>query len=224
MSQDQMIADIQSQINHLDNVKRVLRTREADLDSRKRYLNANQTIPAGNVQIMRESMQGILPAYMMPGNVGGINQVCWPFYFQIELDIGDDPTIIDSSFTKGFFQVDQEAALLLMSVSRAHNTDAAGFSATVNAPLQVELIDRQSSRRFSNAPTPLQMFGFNSMPAIFPTPMYIQPNGFLDVIVNGIPATAQSFTGSGKFQLSFFGYRIRTEDTNKVLSTIFQAP
>lgn len=221
---DQRSQDIQTQINHLDNVKRVLREREADLDSRNRYLDANKTIPAGNVQIMRRSMNSILPAYMMPGNIGGINEVTWPFMFQIDFDLGDNPTIIDSSFTKNFFQVDQEAALLLMAVSRAHNTNAAGFSATVNAPLQVELIDRQSTRRFSNAPTPLQMFGFNSQPSILPTPMYVPPNDFLDVVVNGIPATGQDFNGSGKFQLSFFGYRIRTEDTNKVLSTIFQAP
>lgn len=223
MSQDQTNS-IQAQLNHLDNIKRVLRQREADLNARNRFLSGNSTIPASNVQVMRESMNGILPAYMMPGNVGGLNQVTWPFYFQVEIDIGDNPVVVDNNYTKGFFQVDQEAALLLMSVSRAHNTDVANFSGTVDAPLQVELVDRQSSRRFSNAPTPLQMFGFNSKPSILPTPMYIQPNGFLDVIVNGIPTTPQNFTGSGKFQLSFFGYRIRTEDTNKVLSTIFQAP
>jgi len=224
MSTDQRVNDIQAQINHLDNIKRTLRQRENDLDARSRYLNTNPTVPAGNVQRMRSSMNSILPAYMMPGNVGGINEVTWPFFFQIDFDLGDNPTVIDSSFTKNFFQIDQEAALLLMAVSRSHGTDAAGFSATVNAPLQVELIDRQSSRRFSNAPTPLQMFGFNSQPSILPTPMYLPPNDFLDVVVNGIPATAQNFTGSGKFQLSFFGYRIRTEDTQKVLSTIFQAP
>lgn len=221
---DQRTQDIQNQINHLDNVKKALRQREKNLDVQNQYLSANPTINAGNVQVMRRSMQGVLPAYMMPGNVGGINEVCWPFYFQIEFDLGDDPTIIDSTFTKNFFQVDQEAALLLMSMSRAHNTSAGNLSATQNAPLQVEVIDRQSSRRFNSAPVPLQMIGFNSCPSVLPTPMYIPPNDFIDVQVSGIPATAQAFTGSGKFQLSFFGYRIRTEDTAKVLSTIFQAP
>ncbi len=221
---DERVDQIQQQINHLDNLKRGLRERENNLDARNEYLKRPQSFPASSVQGLQKSLFGSLPAYMMPGNVGGLNQVCWPFFFQIDLDMGDDPVIIDTNVEKNFFQVDQEACLLLMSISRAHNTNAAGFSATVNAPLQVELIDRQSSRRFSNAPTPLQMFGTNSCPSIFPTPMFIYPNGFLDVVVNGIPTVGQNFTGSGKFQLSFFGYRIRTEDTGKVLSTIFQAP
>jgi hypothetical protein len=43
------------------------------------------------------------------------------------------------------------------------------------------------------------------------------------VIANGIPVVGQDFTGSGVFQLSFFGYRVRTEDAGKVLSTIFSS-
>ncbi len=219
--QDERVNQIQGEITHLNNVKRALREREASLDARKRFINSPGAFQNNNVKSLRQSLMGALPNYMMPGNVGGINEVTWPFYFQVNIDLGADPTIAANTFAKGFYQVDQEAAFLLQSICRSHSTNAAGQSATINAPLQIELIDRQSSRRFSNDPIPLQMFGFNSMPSILPTPMYIQPNAFLDVVVNGIPEIGQDFTGSGSFQLSFFGYRIRTDDAGKVLSTIF---
>lgn len=221
--QDDRIWGIQQSINQLNNIKKALREREASLDARKRYLDNPGTFPTNNVKNLKNSLFGALPNHMMPGNVGGINEVTWPFLFQVNIDMGTNPSIIDSTFARGFFQVDQEAALLLMAVSRAHETDETGQSATILAPLQVEFIDRQSSRRFNNAPMPLQMIGQNSCPSILPTPMYVQPNAFLDVVVNGIPTTAQDFNGSGEFQLSFFGYRIRTDDAGKVLSTIFQS-
>lgn len=220
--QDDRMNQIQSSINHLNNVKRALRDREANLDARSQYLNNPGTFPASTVKNLRNTLLGNLPAHMMPGNVGGINQVTWPFYFQAVLDFGQDPTIEQTNIVKSFFQVDQEAAFLIMSIERSHSTDAAGASATVNAPIQIDLIDRQSSRRFSSLPSPLQCFGFNSCPSIFPTPFYMQPNAFLDIQASGIPAVGQNYTGSGAFTLSFFGYRIRTEDAGKVLSTIFQ--
>lgn len=223
--EDDRIYGIQQQINHLNNVKRSLREREKTLNARAMYLNNPQSFPANSVKNLRQSLLGNLPNHMVPGNVGGINEVTWPFFFQVNLDFGDDPAIADNIFAKSFFQVDQEAAFLIMSIDRAHSTNAAGQSATINAPIQIELIDRQSSRRFSNAPVPLQMYGTNSCPSILPTPMYMMPNAFLDIVASGIPAAAfpVDFTGSGAFQLSFFGYRIRTEDAGKVLSTIFSS-
>ena len=219
--QDDRVNAVRAQINHLTQLKRALRERERSLNARSMVLSSPQTFPGNNVKSLKDSMIGNLPSHMVPGNVGGINEVTWPFYFQIEMDMGDDPSISETLIRRGSFQVDREAALLLMSVSRAHNTDDLGASATILAPLQVEIIDRQSSRRFNNAPMPLQMIGQNSNPSIFPTPMYIQPNAFLDVVVSGINTIPQDFSGSGRFQLSFFGYRIRTEDAGKVLSTIF---
>jgi hypothetical protein len=220
---DDRLNQIQGQINHVNNLKRQLREREKSIMARNHVLNQPRTFPANSVKNLRDSFLGNLPNHMVPGNVGGINEVTWPFYFQANFDLGDDPTINDHTFIRSSFQVDQEAALLLMSIDRSHSTNAAGQSATILAPLQVDIIDRQSSRRFSNAPIPLQMFGSNSCPSILPTPMYIQPNGFIDFVVNGIPVSDQNVTGSGKFQLSCFGYRIRIEDAGKVLSTIFSS-
>lgn len=231
MYQNDRANAIQMEIQRLTEMKRSLRNREKSQKAREMYLNGrlsgrmgswNEQVPSNNVQQLRSTLNNILPQYMVPGNVGGINQVCWPFYFQANMDLGDDPSVASNIFTRAFFQVDQEAGLILQSIGVSHSTNAVGLSATANAPLQVEIIDRQSSRRFNNAPMPIQMLGDNSLPSVLPTPMYVQPNAFIDVVVSGIPEVAQDFEGSGLIQFSFFGLRIRTEDQGAILSTIFQ--
>lgn len=221
MYADDRLNNIQAQINRLTDLKRGLRERERSIDARRTYLNKPGVFAANNVKTLRDSLMGALPNHMMPGNVGGLNEVCWPFYFQASVDFGSDPTIQANNYKSSYFQVDQEAGFLLLSIGVSFMTDSVGASAIANAPVQIELIDRQSSRRFANDPIPLQMFGGNSLPSVFPTPFYMQPNAFLDIKANGMLETAQDFTGSGLFKLSFFGYRIRTEDAGKVLSTIF---
>ena len=219
---DERSNEIDREINRLNNVKKALRMRERDLDARRRYLQS-QPVPNGaSIKTLRNGLLAALPNYMMPGNVGGLTQVTWPFLFNINIDIGTNPTVINQILARGSFQVDQESALLLQAVSIAFNTDAAGASACVNAPLQVEIIDRQSSRRFNSAPIPIQMLGQNSQPSILPTSMYEMPNAFIDIEVSGIPTVGQVFNGSGSMQFQFFGQRIRTDDAGAVLSTIFQ--
>jgi hypothetical protein len=223
VSRDERVNQIDAEINHLRNLIRHMRTREKSVDAKRTYLSQPGTVPASNVKGLRSALQGLLPTHMMPGNVGGINEVTWPFYFQINIDFGDDPTIIDTNVERGFFQVDQEAAFLLMSVGYSCGTDDNGLSACSLAPLQLDIIDRQSSRRFSNSEIPMQAFGSNSQMSIFPVAMYFQPNAFLDISVRGMNTVGQDFEGSGLIQFSFFGYRIRSEDADKVLSTIFQS-
>ena len=101
--QDDRLYSVQAQINHLNNVKKALREREKNLNARSQFLNNPQTFPVNSVKNLRDSLMGSLPAYMMPGNVGGINEVTWPFFFQINLDAGQNPVIIDKNFFKGSF-------------------------------------------------------------------------------------------------------------------------
>lgn len=219
--QDERIYGVQAEMQRLNNLKRALRDREKSLDARRAYIGSGGAVANNNVKTLQGSLQALLPNYMVPGNVGGLNEVTWPFYFSINIDFGANPTFSSNTYAKGSFQIDQEAAFILQSITRTHSTNAAGQAATMNAPIQIDLIDRQSSRRFSNDPIPLQMFGTESLASILPTGMYIQPNAFLDVSANGIMEDGQQFNGSGQFTLTFFGYRIRTEDAGKVLSTIF---
>jgi hypothetical protein len=172
----------------------------------------------GDVAQLKSNLSQVIPAYMMPGNVGGYNKVTWPFWSQVNFDFGTNPTWSSSTRQTQSFQVTQEAALLLMSISRkSYGYD----TASELAPLQVEIRDRQSSRQFNDRPIPLQMIGKKSRPTVLPTPLLIMPNAFIDFTVSSWITGSQATVGTGKLQLSCYGYRIRVEDADKVLSSIF---
>ena len=167
---------------------------------------------------LKQHLTRILPAGMVPGNVGHMNEVMWPFFHVVTIDFGLNPTYSNSTRQAQSFQVTQEACLLLSKITRkSYSYDAAGEL----APLQVTLRDRQSSRQLNDRPIPLQMFGRKSCPSILPTPYLIMPNGFFEVELTSWITGSQATTGSGKHDFVFEGYRIRIEDQDKVLSTIF---
>lgn len=172
----------------------------------------------GNPSTLKDHLRKYLPAHMLPGNVGEYNKVTWPFWFQVNFDFGNNPTWSSATRQVQSFQVTNEAAFLLMSVTRK---SYAYSTAGELAPVQLEIRDRQSSRQFNDKPIPMQMFGIKSRPSILPTPMLIMPNAFIDVTMSSFVPAPQVTAGSGKFEYSFFGYRVRVEDADKVLSTIF---
>ena len=167
---------------------------------------------------LEQTLKSIVPGYMMPTNVGDINQVSWPFYHVVDFDFGTDPTYGPTTRQTQSFQVTQEAAFIITKFS------VKSFSDTTSgelAPLSIRMIDRQSSRQFNDLAIPIQMLGGKSYPTVFPTPMLIMPNAFMDFTMESWLTASQATTGSGKFQLMIEGYRIRLGDMTKVLSTIF---
>lgn len=218
---DDRLNQIHADIAHLTNLKKQLRNQEKSLKAREQYLNQPQQFQYGGAKEMKANLQGALAPNMMPANVGGLNEVAWPFYFQVPITFGADPTISSTIVAKNSYQIDQEAAFIWMSLGVTYNTDAADLSGLIKAPIQVQIFDRQSSRQFNSTPVPVQMIGSNSQPTILPTGMFLQPNAFLDVQVSGLRDIAQTQTGSGDLQFSFFGYRTRIENASKVLSTIY---
>lgn len=174
----------------------------------------------GNIGNLHKTLNSILPPNMRPGNVGDYSSVTWPMWYQADFDFGTNPSYTSNSRQTQNFQNTQEAAFLFMAISRKHY----GYdTASALAPLQVEIRDRQSSRQFNDNPIPIQMIGRRNHPTTLPTPMLVMPNAFLDITASTwLPAgNTMATTGSGKFQLTFFGYRIRVEDSGKVLSSIF---
>lgn len=217
---------VMHEINHLTSLRKQLRAQEKSLDARLQSMPQPSQFQTGNIKQLKSNLEGFLPQYMMPANIGGLNDVAWPFWFNMNFDATTIlPVLSENSTIRQSFQVDQEACFILMSIARSHDTDSSNLSATEDAPLQVDIIDRQSSRRFETGRTPLQQFGYNANPSILPTGMLILPNAFLDCVVSGIPPAGSpqdwSAQGSPTFQLTFFGYRTRIEEAGKVLSTIF---
>jgi len=161
-----------------------------------------------------------IPAYLMPGNVGAYSKVTWPFWYSMNFDFGTNPTWTTNSRQTQSFQVSQEAAFLVSALSLKTYSYS---TASALAPLQIELKDRQSTRQFNDRPIPMQMIGKRSKPTVLPTAMLLMPNAFFDVTISSwVPSgVSQATTGTGKFQVTFYGYRVRVEDADKILSSVF---
>lgn len=172
----------------------------------------------GNMNL-KEELARKLPVNLMPGNVGDLAKVAWPFWFQVNFDFGPAPTWTPATSQTSSFQVTQEAAFLIMGIYRKSNSYS---TAGELAPLLLQIRDRQSSRLFMDKPMPWQTIGKKSRPTIFSTPMLVMPNAFIDVTLTTFATNQATAPGeSGKQQVSFFGYRVRVEDADQVLSSVF---
>lgn len=191
--------------------RKILRRIEKSL--RKQYKGENQ------MSSLHDKLKAFLPSYMMPGNVGQINKVSWPFWEVISFNFGVNPTWSNATRQVQSFNVTQEAGLLITGITqKTYGHD----NSTDLAPLQVEIRDRQSSRQLNDRAIPLQMFGKRSRTSVLPTPILFLPNAYVDVIMTSwLTTSTMASVGTGKIDLVFSGYRIRVEDQEKVLSTVF---
>lgn len=225
----QAISEEQSQRADIRFKERQLKLREKALHQEQTGIITDRRLAASlppeiaqgaNGQSLHARLAKLLPEHMVPGNVGGLNRVQWPFYHVFDFDFGDNPTLsYPASQQSASFQVTQEAALLLMALSWSPFDN--GVSG-LKGPYNIEIRDRQSSRQFNDAPIPMQMLGRRSQPTILPTPMLIMPNAFLDAVMRVWNTTPINPQGSGKHQVAVFGYRVRPQDADKVMSLIFK--
>ena len=210
--------DYKSQRREIRRLERRFRRSYLNSDENLETLSGSEEVAKEKPMSLEQTLKNILPGYMMPTNVGDVNQVSWPFYHVVDFDFGTDPTYGPNTRQTQSFQVTQEAAFVITKFSVKSFSDS---SSGELAPLSVRIIDRQSSRQFNDAAIPIQMLGGKSYPTIFPTPMLIMPNAFMDFTMESWLTANQATVGSGKFQLMIEGYRIRLGDMTKVLSTIF---
>ena len=159
-----------------------------------------------------------LPSSLIPGNVGNLYDVAWPFNYTVPFDFGTDPTYGPNTQQIQTFQNTQEAAFILGGITRkAYAYSEAGEL----APLQVLIKDRQSTRQFMDIPIPLQAIAKKTPITTFEVPLVIMPNAFIDVIITSWQTANQATVGSGRHDITFVGYRTRTSDIGTVLSTVF---
>lgn len=166
---------------------------------------------------LREQLARKLPSFLMPGNIGGYNKVTWPFWTVVDFDFGTDPVYGPTTRQSRQFRVSQDGAFLLQAITRnSFSYDTAGELAA----LQLKFIDRQSTRQLNDLPLPIQAIGHKSKPAIFPTPYLLMPSALFEVELSSWLPADQATTGNGRHQFVFFGYRVRVEDFENVLSTV----
>jgi hypothetical protein len=189
------------------NRERMTRQGLSDVDS-ARGLDAN--------------LRAALPSTMRPGNVGDINKVIWPFWFTftpVELAPG---RTLQSSLT-----ITQEAAFVWMSLAKVVFNKTAGptytyvdpdnfTSGTGSTPgLFFSLRDSSSSRTFQSGPQPVDTVGPPDEPTVLPTPVLFLPTSNIEAIFSNQHAT-KTYVGL----ITLFGYRVRLEDAQNILSTV----
>jgi len=206
----------QDQIDKILEERRVIRAKERSFRRSRLKKENNVNI----VNTLQEKLKAVLPKHLLPGNVGDLKEVTWPFYHKTTFDFGTNPTWLPTTRATQSFQVTQEAGLLLMAISRKP-WDSTG--AGDRAPLQISISDRQSSRQFNNSPIPIQSIGKKRWPTILPTSYFFVPNAFVDITMTSFIPTGETMTtvGNGKHEFSFFGYRIRAEDTASIMAAIY---
>ena len=178
--------------------------------------------PAANLQSNVANSAGTM---LTPGNIGDINSVIWPFYFPTEAP--DTPIALNETFQTGF-SVTQEAAFIFMSFVKTVylvEGDAPNDSWTYLDPdqsnpsapgLVFTLRDGSSSRQLFNTPMNLDHFGNPRFPTKFPRPVMLLPNQVMQI----------AFTNNNPTNLyvpfiTAFGYRIRIDDAQKILSLVY---
>ena len=200
-----------------------LRQQERNLKTRGKAFDAVPTISNND---LRSNLEQILPGRMIPKNIGSLSEVVWPFTYELSCELPVDGvsgnTIISGNFfSSDSFQVSREAAFILTSIYRVfRSNDLSGHQ----APLQIELIDTQSSRRFNDKPIPLQHIGYQGEPLKLEQPMLIYPNSSLKADFTSWLSNEASIevpNGDGKHSIILQGLRIRIEDVDKVFKVLF---
>lgn len=173
------------------------------------------------------NVRKFLPDYLVPGNLGDVNNVIWPFWFTAqtpELAAATPGTQVQS---KSSFTVTQEAAFILLEITKAvftHTTgpdvftyvDADNVGATPLTPgLSLILTDAQSRRNFMPTPLVFDHVGSASFPTELPTPLLFLPNSTIEIQLFNSNQTNNYIPW-----LTFLGVRCRIEDAQRILSTI----
>lgn len=210
-------------IEQLNNQIKQQKNNISIMNKRRKLLSSQPVVRSG--EGLAENLASFLPKHLVPKNVGHINKVAWPFEYSIDFDlsvVGAWPDFTNATQLVKSFQVSQEAAFLMMGISRhADDYDTGGDL----GPWTIEFRDRQSSRFFNDAPIPIQMIGQRGYLSYLAVPFLILPNAFMEIqlknfLANGITQSAPG-NSTGKSQFTCWGYRFRIEDANKVLSSIF---
>jgi hypothetical protein len=170
-----------------------------------------------------EDLAGKLPPDLMPGNVGTMASVRWNFDFPLRFEIKAGETVFsNATLLQAAFQVPQEAALILTHMAVSFQPLPGTNVTPANAPLHIEIRDRQSSRQFMSKPLPIQAIGSGRFPTILPAKMIFMPTAFVDVEMRSFADGTYDYANmTGFVNMVCYGVRIRIKDAKNILGTVF---
>lgn len=214
---------------NLKDVKNRLANAEAELQKEAQLLkNAEMRAKGGLVgndgaKTLQYNIQQGLDAPFLPGNVGDINRVIWPFWFTSEL-----VTLAPNQAANANITITQEAGFVWMSYTKAVFLEDPGNLGTYiyidpgqpNASgksngLTFTIRDSQSARSFHNIPMNINQSGYWQKPSILVTPQLFLPNSNIEV-------TWQNNDANNTYRpfISMFGYRLRIDHAKDILGTV----
>lgn len=208
-------ADAKKLYEELMSRRQTNRLRETSLMSRESIASKMPVISSGD---MGEKLKQILPPHLKPLNVGKIDNVMWDFFFPVTFDLGSNP-VVNANFKKSeSFNVNIEASFLLCGIIIDSNLDDING---LEAPLSMSVKNTSSTRQFNDNPFPIQNIGQAGLPFIFETPLLFTGNSTVEVELSSWLQENLTLTGNPKFDMTFFGLRVRDENGENVVSTMF---
>jgi hypothetical protein len=222
MSDYDKLAVLQKLTQQANQQQSYLDNKEAQLNQMQNNLNAGVVPTSSNGgQGLQANLQNNLPYQLLPGNLGDINSVIWPFQFSTGFQIVNPQTNVPTSYT-----ITQEACFVWMSyVKVVYSVDVSGNltyidpnqagSAGQAYNLSFTIFDTQSQRNFQNVPTDVNTVGHPRWPTKFPRAMLFLPNSNIQISwTNSDPANIYAP------YLIALGYRMRVQDAQNILSLI----
>lgn len=190
---------------------------------RQQIMRQQGTHPLNSARDLSKHMDS-LPSFMRPGNVGAINEVIWPFWFT-----GTAPELAPGSSGTSFTTITQEAAFVMMAYTKAvykRSGVLGSYVYTFVDSLNEEAVgqtdglaftikDSASTRTFHNKPLEIDQVGGGEFPSVLPTPIMFLPNSNIEITYNNNNATDTYVPF-----ITFFGYRVRVDEAQKLLSTV----
>lgn len=177
--------------------------------------------PSVKQNFLEKHLNDMLPPELIPSNVGDINQVQWGFFYQVDFDLGVDPTWDNNFNARKSFKVTNESAFLVTRIYR--DNDDAGV-AGLEAPLTLTIRDQQSSRQFMDKGIPLQCIPSKGYFYELPIPFLLYPSAQAELelkcwLPNGVSVPTE---GIATQNFTLYGARVRIQNPANVLKTMFQ--
>lgn len=199
--------------------------KQAQIEAANSMINPDMG-PVDGPQDVARNLGNVLPDYLVPGNLGEINKVAWPFWFTNQTP--ELPAAVPTATqSKGSVTITQEAAFIVTDILRSvfvHDLIAGTYTyvdpnqpgQTGLAPgLSMILVDGQSRRQFMSKPIQFDHLGWARFPSELPTSQMFLPNSIIETqlfnsnpLVNYVP------------WITFVGVRCRIEDAQRILSLV----
>jgi hypothetical protein len=171
-------------------------------------------VPNQSASTLKANLDASLPKRMMPGNVGELSYVFWPFWFTATPGVDLSATGIQNQ--RGSIVVTQEAAFVCMgfvknvyelTAGEYHYVNPMDFSQSGQANgLSATITDSSSKRTFFNQPMELDLIGNPQFMSMLCPPTLFLPLSVVDVeFFNDDPTRVY------RPFFTFFGYRVRLD-------------